>query len=116
MEIIQGGRRLQDVRKGEPVYLKDEEDIGQLFMVKHHCDPDTWNLNNFEGGLEQVLQEKEPDEDLDLVVFPVGAIGMGYPSNVAFQVHGECMACDKGFDRWFIWRPRSGVGAFPVTR
>jgi len=116
--IIQGERALQEVRKGQAVLLDNHEDPGQVVLLSHRCNPLTWNIQNFTGrpgeALQWAIEEhqnliRQGEMGLDTVVFPVGVIGLGYPSRTAFQVPGDCMACDKTFNKWFMWRPRAGV-------
>lgn len=108
LEYVDKGMPVQTVAKGQAVRLtrEDNEHPGeQLFIVQHHCDPwKDWKVRNFVGGVKQVLEEKRPDEIIDAVIFPVGALGHGYPYETAFPCPGECLACDKRFTRWFIWR------------
>jgi hypothetical protein len=46
------------------------------------------------------------DEDIDLIVFPVGNVGYTMPKGVPFPVQAvnPCRACGADVGCWFVWQ------------
>jgi hypothetical protein len=97
----------------------EQKEHGHVIILAHRCDPSTWNIRNWnpEDGQVATLawavaehrrMQAEEGMGLDRVLFPVGAVGRGFPKGVPFRVPGECMACDRHFEKWFGWK-RDGI-------
>lgn len=75
----------------------NEEERDIIYTMEHRCSS---------ANIKYRLEGAEKAAGIDALLYPVGIIGLGYPTGVPFQVNPTepCGACRETPSLWFQWR------------